>query len=137
MGEEAWESVRIAAVRKTADEWALVLEAVGGFIELLERHLRVVVEFLVVDELSDRTLAAVDLLQDLLQVRHGRRGFVVQGGVFDQPAHRNLGQVYLRQGEWSTARGHLVLSQHILEEMDTGGWLLAEVYRHGPYQHFI
>jgi len=43
---------------------------------------------------------------------------------------RNLGQVYARQEEWSAALEHLETSLHMLEDMGSRDWLMAEVYRH-------
>ena len=55
-----------------------------------ERELGVLVEFLVVDELADRALALIDLLQNLVEVGHRSGGRVVKRLVGHQFAERAL-----------------------------------------------
>ena len=49
---------------------SLVFEAFGGLVEFLQSKFCVVVEFFVVNQCANRTLALVNLFQDLAEIGH-------------------------------------------------------------------
>ena len=55
-------------------QWTLVLESVGGFIQLLQAEFGVFEEGVVVDEFADGALTLIHLLQDFTQIGHGGGG---------------------------------------------------------------
>src|SRR5277367_4112090 len=67
--ESGW-SEKSADNRAKKAQWSRVLEALGRLVELLQREFGVPVKFLVVDDLANGSLAAVDFGEDLIEVAH-------------------------------------------------------------------
>ena len=85
-----WQLEKAAEHGSQYAQGAGVFEAVGRLVELLERKFDVFQGAVVVDQLAHRALAVVDLLENLVQVRHRTGGGAVEGVVLDQLAQGAL-----------------------------------------------
>src|SRR3989442_9311030 len=101
-------------------ERSLVFQTFGGFVQFLQRELRVFVEAFVVDQFANRTLALVDLLENFPEVRQGGCGFLVECVVLGQFAERAFAFVDFNHDIFCLADGGFYLGSRLGQVGDGG-----------------